>query len=85
MRTRNHRRKNCGTCENITKAHYYLNSAPADNVGKLKLLNSLNIPYEKINDVIVFIFNDESLLAFSEKKGFYKVDTFLRKSNRRFA
>lgn len=84
-RTRNHRRKNCGTCETITKAHYYLTSAPHAVLDKLKQLKNLRIPVELIDDKYVFIFNDGSFLAFDEKKGFYKVDSFLRKSERRLA
>ena len=85
VRTRNHRRDHCGTCESITKAHYYLSSEPLGIKDKLKLFASLKVPCEQVDDVFVFIFNDSSLLAFKEDVGFYKVDTFLRKSNRRFA
>lgn len=84
-RTRNHRRKNCGSCENITLAHYYLTSAPHDVIEKLKLLDKLKIPVEPIYGKHVFIFKDDSLLAFDEKNGFHKVDTLLRKSRRRLA
>lgn len=82
-RSRNHRRNKCGTCESITQAHYHLTSEPLDLKSKLMKFKEMKILCEEINGLLVFIFKDESLLAFAPEKGFYKVDNFLRKSTRR--
>lgn len=84
-RSKFHRNNGCGTCELITQAHYYFTNEPKEDKEKLRLLASLNTPMELVDETLFFIFPDNSLLAFREDKGFYKVDNFLRKSNRRLA
>lgn len=90
-RNRNHRKKNCSSCETITIAYSIKTLPYIDDEEKFKKAEThpnlqfsdtfTNIDNNKTKTV--FCFSDGSLLAFDKTNGCHTVDTFLRKNEKR--
>lgn len=82
LKSRPHRRSNCGTAQKITIAYYILTQSINDSDKLEMCLNSPNlIAVDKAYDDqrFLFMFNDESILGFDEDNNFYVADTWGRR------
>jgi hypothetical protein len=89
-RTRNHARKNCSKSERITLAHYILSLTMDDEEKRQHIINHVNLHFSDSHSMFgkskdVYGFTDGSLLAYDDKSGWHKIDTFLRRSHKRLA
>ena len=77
-----HRRADCGTSQKITIAYYLLSQNNSDSEKLQAAMEHPNlsaIDKAYFDQRYLFIFNDNSLLGYDEKNGFYVADSWGRR------